>query len=381
MGIRVVLGTCAVVLLASFLSTPASASTVAVQVTSIESVTNPVVVGETLTLTLAINVPVGMTWSPTGSVAVYCPTSAVTISGGLSSCSSGALNAVFTGDSTALTPGDHDVNLAISVGSEPAGLTLVSISLPKAFSTSTTAALLYRRGGAFGYRGSLVTVYPTPSMTLGDTEVVAAPVEPEPEPTPTPEPSPTPEPTPTPAPVVSPAPAPEPTPAPAPAAPSSPALPEPAPPASESTTQIENAGFATEPASTSVRFIMWSTPISWQSINGFTLRNRMLKSVRPGATLQSEIGGERIAIQYLSGPKQGRFHVYADDVLLSRVNAYSATNPSDLRIIELQLGSLNPTKIVLTTVASKNRATTTSIRSLRVMTQSSPKSESESAAR
>jgi len=74
MGIRVVIGTCAVVVLASFLSTPASASTVAVQVTSIESVTNPVVVGETLTLTLAINVPVGMTWSPTGSVAVYCPT-------------------------------------------------------------------------------------------------------------------------------------------------------------------------------------------------------------------------------------------------------------------------------------------------------------------
>ena len=107
----------------------------------------------------------------------------------------------------------------------------------------------------------------------------------------------------------------------------------------------------------------------------------MLKSVRPGATLQSEIVGEQIAIQYLLGPKQGRFHVYADDVLLSRVNAYSATNSGDLRIIELPLGSSNPTKIVLTTVASKNRTTTTSIRSLRVMTQSSPKSESESAAR
>jgi|GEM_PF-969807 len=380
MGVRVVLGTCAVVLLASFLSTPASASTVVVQVTSIESVANPVVVGETLTLTLAINVPVGMTWSPTGSVAVYCPTSAVTISGGLSSCSSGALNAVFTGDSTALTPGDHDVNLAISVSSEPAGLTLVSISLPKAFSTSTTAALLYRRGGAFGYRGSLVTVYPTPSMTLGDTEVVAAPVEPEPDPEPTP--TPTPEPAPAPAPIADPAPAPAPSPVPAPApATSSPALPEPAPPVSEPTTQIENVGLAAEPASTSVRFIKWSTPISWQSINGFTLRNRMLKSVRPGATLQSELVGERIAIQYLSGPKQGRFHVYADDVLLSRINAYSATNPGDLRIIELPLGSSNLTKIVLSTVASKNRAATTSIRSLRVMTQSSPKSESESAAR
>jgi hypothetical protein len=130
-----------------------------------------------------------------------------------------------------------------------------------------------------------------------------------------------------------------------------------------------------------VRFIKWSTPIAWQIVDGFRPRNKILKSQRIGATLQTTVQGERLSLQYLKGPRQGRFAVFVNDSLLGLVNSYSPTTPGELTRIDWVIDPAETTNILLKTIASKSRLASTSIRSLKVLSQSSPSSAREMAAR
>ncbi len=303
----------------------AKASTVAVTVAEIVLATNPVIVGEELVLTIKVNVPAGMTWSPTGSVAAYCPTTSYDPP----DCLAGRLTAEVDGSlEEPFDPGQHSINFFADAPLEPSHLLLTEIFISN---SQPGAGLEYQRGSSVAVLWPGTWIAGAPDLAEGDTQVVAAPApEPEPEPTPAPEPEPTPAPSPSPSPDSSPTPAPAPastptsTPAPPPApvevAPTQPTVEKLDPPAA-----VESASPAT-----SVQATSWSAPLTLSAAKGFTQKKQFLTSRQPGDWLAAELSGTHFSLQFLRGPQQGRFGVYLNSQRLAIIKAQSRVQTNRL---------------------------------------------------